>query len=119
MLSRIEYFKYISPSLSLFYLRFVALSPIKTPQWPKHKAVTSGNEEVRKRLSDLKSNNIFGELEPASDVASSDRESVGSRETGNSRGSPQLVAKSLSGNCAVKNTDLIWKVVVLERYASC
>ncbi|XP_067928930.1 DEP domain-containing protein 1A-like [Watersipora subatra] len=94
--------------------RFVALSPIKTPQWPKVKPGTATIQGLDKRLSDLKTNDLFKELEPSSDAMSADTSSsVGKRSNScpSSRSSSSEVGSSSDRGA----TDALWKAVVLER----
>lgn len=104
----------------MFLTRFVALSPIKTPQWPRFKSTsnTAGKEQLRERLTDLKTKNIFAELEPSSDAAST--------ESGSANGEKRCVnpgamspTKPVIKHCSVKCTDLMWKTAVLERCTEC
>ena len=98
------------------YFRFVALSPIKTPQWPRFKAAVPNPSAANKQLADVKMKNIFEELEPTSDAASSDASSLQSHENQRPLATSSHVLKPLMGKSVLPNTDMLWKTAVLERY---
>ena len=111
---------YCSITISvLSFVRFVALSPIKTPQWPR---VTAGScpdlseAKRHKSLSDLRNHNIFQQLEP--DIPTAPAAPVVSNMEPASEGVPEHPPPVHRENKPMSKSELtnIWKSMVLERF---